>query len=161
MSAPLLEIATDVWVSLLAHLREQSGGVRESGAFLLGQQNGPARVAALFLPYERLQDDALHDDFVALTAASFSKLWDLCAEHGASVVADVHTHRFGPEQSLSDRTNPMIALPGHIAFILPRFAQGVIHLRDAAMYVYQGSHHWKRCTGRSVERVVRLTEAVR
>src|SRR4051812_35684622 len=93
MSAPLLESSAQLWVDLIEHLRLQGSGVRESGAFLLGRKTDAGRVMTRFLPYEQLQVDALHDDYVALTAASFAKLWELCRADGLAVVGDVHTHR--------------------------------------------------------------------
>jgi proteasome lid subunit RPN8/RPN11 len=154
MSAHLLELPADIWSGLIGHLCKQGAGVRESGAFLLGHKSGNTRSVTGFLPYEQLQADALHDDYVALKGASFAKLWDICSKQGLSVVADVHTHRFGAQQSRSDRANPMVALSGHVAFIVPRFAQGVIHLRELGMYVYQGNHQWSTYMGRDVERLV-------
>lgn len=155
--APLLEAPIQLWDKLVAHLRRQGGGMRESGAFLLGRKDAPTRVISHFLPYEQLQADALHDDYVALSAASFSRLWGLCRTEGLSVVADVHTHRFGAGQSQSDRTNPMVALAGHIALIVPRFAQGDVRVSDLNMYVYQGSHRWEGYSGSDVEDRLRLT----
>lgn len=157
-SAPLLEAPAPLWAELLSHLRMQGAGVRESGAFLLGHKAEGRRVVTRFLPYEHLQADALHDDYVSMSAASFSKLWDLCRAEGVSVVADVHTHRLGAGQSRSDRSNPMVAVRGHVALIVPRFAQGNIHLRELGMYVYEGSHMWTAYSGSDVGRLLRLTE---
>ena len=157
MSASLLEAPAQLWAALVKHLCNEGTGVRESGAFLLGHKTGSSRVVTKFLPYEQLQPDALHDDYVELTAASFAKLWDLCRCKGLSVVADVHTHRFGVGQSRSDRGNPMVALAGHIAFIVPRFAQGNVRLQDIGMYVYEGDHKWAVFSGSDVTRLFRLT----
>jgi proteasome lid subunit RPN8/RPN11 len=154
MSAPLLEISAPLWGQLIEHLRKQGAGVRESGAFLLGHKSDNGRVITHFLPYEWLQADALNNDYVSLTAASFAKLWDLCRSENLSVVADVHTHRFGPGQSRSDKANPMVALRGHIALIVPRFAQGTIRPEDLGFYVYQGSHAWVTHSGAGVSRVL-------
>ncbi|MDE2599056.1 MAG: hypothetical protein KGL40_05485 [Rhodocyclaceae bacterium] len=158
MPAPLLEMPEALWKTLIEHLRTQGKGVRESGAFLLGQKTDSGRIATRFLPYEELQADALHDDYVALSAASFAKLWNLCRAGNLNVVADIHTHRLGPGQSRSDRTNPMVALSGHLAFIVPRFAQGEVQLQDLGMYVYQGDHKWNAFSGADVGRLVRLTK---
>lgn len=157
MSVPLLKSSTKLWLKLIEHLRIQGASYRESGAFLLGQKTGAGRVVTSFLPYEQLQDDALHDDYVSLSAASFTKLWDICRHKGVSVVADIHTHRLGPRQSYSDRTNPMVGLSGHIAFIVPRFAQGQITLRDLGLNVYEGNHKWTSYFGSDIERLVILT----
>lgn len=153
----LLEAPGQLWAELIEHLRTQGAGIRESGAFLLGNKTGSTRVVTRYLPCERLQADALHDDYVSLTAASFAKLWELCRAEKLSVVADVHTHRLGAGQSRSDRANPMVALAGHIAFIVPRFAQGRVQLQDLGMYVYQGNHKWMTYSGSDVNRLVHLT----
>lgn len=157
MSLPILEAQAQFWSELIEHLRIQGAGIRESGAFLLGHKTEANRVITRYLPYERLQADALHDDYVSLTAASFAKLWDLCRAEKLSVVADVHTHRMGAGQSRSDRANPMVALVGHIAFIVPRFAQGQIQLQDLGMYVYQGNHKWMTYSGSDIGHLVHLT----
>lgn len=156
MPAPLFESPAPLWQALIAHLRAQGGGVRESGAFLLGRKTERGRVMTKVLPYEELQRDALHNDYVSLHAASFAKLWDICRRDGVTVIADIHTHRFGAGQSLSDRTNPMVALAGHIAFIVPRFAQGDVLLQDLGMYVYAGNHRWHSYRDSDIPRLVRL-----
>ncbi len=157
MSVPLLEVSVKLWTGLLMHLRAQGGGRQESGAFLLGHISMARRTVIGFLPYEELQADALHDDYVSLTSDSFSRLWSICNQHGLSVVADVHTHRFGPQQSRSDQANPMVAIPGHVALIVPRFAQGNIQLEDVGVHVYRGRHQWKSTFGADVPTLIRLT----
>lgn len=159
MSAPLLEVPAALWVELMAHLRAQGGGIRESGAFLLGHKTDASRVVLQFLPYEQLQPDALRNDYVSLNAASFAKLWEVCRAEGMSVVADVHTHPFGPGQSWSDQANPMVAVKEHIALIVPRFAKGSPRPRDLGLYVYQGNHQWASYSGSDVDRLLRLSNA--
>lgn len=157
MPAPLLELRQGLWEELLAHLRHQGGGVRESGAFLLGHKAEVTRIVTAFLPYEQLQADALHDDYVSLNAASFAKLWELCDKKGLSVVADVHTHRFDAGQSNSDRENPMVALRGHVALIVPNFAREGRGLQGVGLYVYEGSHRWSSHSGSDMAQRIRLT----
>jgi proteasome lid subunit RPN8/RPN11 len=100
------------------------------------------RDARAVVPYDTLSPEALQENFVQLDAAAFAKLWHRCDETGLEVVADVHTHRFAPTQSRSDRSNPMVALPGHVAIILPNFARGVTSARDIGLHQYLGSHRW-------------------
>ena len=157
MNAPLLELAPVVWTAILEHLRQQGEGIRESGGFLLGRVRSGVRVVTGFLPYEQLQADALQADFVHLSGASFSRLWDHCATHGLEVVADVHTHRYGAGQSRSDSENPMLAITGHIALIIPDFAQRPVGLEHLGLYVYQGAHYWTRYRGSTVARVMTFT----
>ncbi|MCH2240934.1 MAG: Mov34/MPN/PAD-1 family protein [Aquabacterium sp.] len=156
--APLLEVPAVLWTELMTHLCEQGAGVRESGAFLLGRKTDAGRVVMAFVPYEQLQTDAFSNDYVFLKADSFAKLWEVCRATGMTVVADVHTHPFGPGQSHSDRTNPMVALKGHIALIVPKFAKGTPRPRDLGLYVYQGNHRWASYSGFGVGRLLRLTE---
>lgn len=145
-----LVIKGALWHSLISHLRHQGQGVRESGAFLLGSINGGQRNIQGFLPYERLQADALHEDYVALSSKSFAKLWVQCRAKKMSVVGDVHTHRFGPQQSISDKANPMIARQGHMAIIIPRFAQRAVRPVDLGIHNYCGSHRWSSVFGDDV-----------
>lgn len=156
MSAPMFEISTRLWNDLIEHLRVQGAGIRESGAFLLGHITDENRTVTAFLPYESLQADALQEDYVSLSSASFSKLWAICQEHSLTVVADVHTHRFDAQQSRSDKANPMLALAGHVALIVPRFAQGDIQVQDLGVYVYRGSHQWTSKCGPIVEQFINL-----
>jgi hypothetical protein len=159
MPVHLLEISTQLWTGLIVHLRTQGRGIHESGAFLLGRATEAGRTVTAFLPYEELQADALQEDYVTLSAASFSKLWTICREHSLTVVADVHTHQFGPQQSRSDKTNPMVAIAGHVALIVPRFAQGSIHLEDIGVHVYQGSHRWTSQFGPGARQIINLTRS--
>ena len=159
MSVPLLELSPALWDATLAHLRQQGAGVRESGGFLLGKVQRDRRVATHFLPYEQLQRDALQADFVQLSAASFSRLWDYCADHDLDVVADMHTHRYGAAQSRSDSENPMLAIAGHLALIVPDFAQGPVQLEEVGLYLYQGAHRWQRFRGPPVTTLIKFAPA--
>ena len=159
MSAPLLELSPALWQATLAHLRQQGAGVRESGGFLLGKVQRDRRVATHFLPYEQLQHDALQADFVHLSAASFGRLWAYCADHDLDVVAAGHPPRYGAGHSRSDSDNPMLAIAGHLALIVPHFAQGPVHLEDVGLYLYQGAHRWQRFRGPPVTTLITFAAA--
>lgn len=145
MNSPLkpLEFATGVWPALIEDLRCRGRGVRESGAFLLGRHRAGVRSVAQWLPYEQLDPAALNFEYVRLESAAFGRLWDACSARGLEPVADVHTHPFGPRQSGSDRKYPMISLAGHVALIVPRFAQGRILPVDVSVNVYLGGGGWE------------------
>lgn len=142
-SPRLLEFAPGVWPALMEDLRRRGGGVRESGAFLLGCQRIGVRVVTQWLPYEQLDPAALNFEYVRLTSAAFGRLWDACAASGLEPVADVHTHPFGPRQSRSDRAHPMISLARHVALVVPHFAQGGIQPLDVSVNVYLGDGRWE------------------
>ena len=69
----------------------------------------------------------------------------LRAEHeGLEVVADVHTHPGGVGQSQTDRDNPMIPEVGHVALIVPNFADRADFPGDIGIYEYRGRRQRRR-----------------
>jgi proteasome lid subunit RPN8/RPN11 len=91
--------------------------------------------------------------------SGFSRLWKHCRETGLTVLADVHTHPGDhPQQSETDRQNPMICELGHIAVILPRFAATWgWRFRGVGLYEYQGHYRWRRWTGSERKNRVRFS----
>lgn len=143
-SPPELICSGALWQRLLIALRERGRqGQRESGAFLLGRPaGGPARICE-FVLYDDLDPHSLDRGIVHFDGRYYAALWQQCERTGLAVVADVHTHPFGPQQSLSDRAHPMVATAGHIALILPRFAMDeILRREDIGMYRYLGARRW-------------------
>lgn len=140
---PELTCPRELWYQLLDRLRERGRfGQRESGAFLLGHRaNRQARILQFAL-YDDLDPCSLELGIVHFDGRYYGALWELCRRSGLTVVADVHTHPFGPQQSVSDRAHPMISAAGHIALILPRFAIGDVPLEAIGMYRYLGAKRW-------------------
>jgi hypothetical protein len=65
------------------------------------------------------------------------------------VIADVHTHpAAGVRQSPTDAANPMVARSGHVAIIVPNFANGSPRPHQVGFHVYQGDRTWKSEFGR-------------
>lgn len=143
--APRHELSCSWWLwrRLLAGLRERGQhGRRESGAFLLGRRrHGRARVLA-FVLYDDLDPGCLDTGIVRFDGRYFGALWGLCEARGLTVVADVHTHPAGSQQSDSDRAHPMVALAGHLALIVPRFAAPPVRRDGLGIYRYEGSKRW-------------------
>lgn len=132
-----------LWRRLRAKLRERGRDCsQESGAFLLGRREGDRARIVDFVLYDDLDPHALDSGIVRFDGRYFSDLWAICKARGLSVVADVHVHPGGSEQSGSDRDHPMISQAGHIALILPRFATGRQPRRDIGMYRYLGGKRW-------------------
>jgi len=69
-------------------------------------------------------------------------LWAHCRKTGRKVVADVHVHPGGYQQSPSDQANPIVAEVGHIAIILPHYAAQANHPGGIGIYEYLGSRRW-------------------
>src|SRR5947207_10523579 len=109
-----LRISLLLWRKLMEQLRRRGGGVRESGAFLLGNLGG-CKVKR-FIPYDDLDRTALVTGIISFQGIGFVPLWNYCRQHKLQVLADVHTHEGKwTGQSGTDQTNPMIETPGHIA----------------------------------------------
>lgn len=133
-----------LWRRLKANLRERGRRCsRESGAFLLGKCEGNRIRVAAFVLYDDLDPHALDSGIVRFDGRYFGDLWAICKSRGLTVVADVHVHPGGSRQSDSDRDNPMISQPGHIALILPRYATGPQPRRDIGIYRYLGDKKWE------------------
>ncbi len=146
LQAPRHRVACSwfLWRRLLRGLQERGReGSRESGAFLLGRQYGGRARIAECVPYDDLDPNCLDTGIVRFDGRYFGALWDHCQRRNLTVIADVHTHPGSSAQSDSDRAHPMISRPGHIAFILPRFAVPPVQRSQVGMYVYEGAKRWR------------------
>ena len=151
-----LEFAPGVWSSLMKDLRQRGGGRRESGAFLLAEAERDDHVVRAWLPYDVLAPESLAYAYVRLEPDAFSRLWAWCAQNGMEVVADVHTHPSGPRQSPSDRAHPMVSLRGHVALIVPWFAQRSVQPFDCSFNVYLGDQRWLSYVRKDAENFIAI-----
>ncbi len=132
-----------LWCRLVAALRQHGRNYgSESGAFLLGRSiDSRARVLD-FVLYDRLDPHSLDTGIVRFDGRYFGALWEFCKQRNCSVVADIHTHPGGSQQSESDRANPMITRRGHLALIVPRFAAPPVRRSEIGIYRYEGDKRW-------------------
>ncbi len=128
-------------------MRRRGEGRRESGAFLLGDLDGERRAVERFVFYDDLDPRCLDTGIVVFDGSKYPLLWRLCRETGLKVVADVHTHPGPARQSASDRANPMIAKPGHVALIVPDLARRAVGASELGVYEYEGDHRWRDHSG--------------
>lgn len=142
----LLRFAPNLWETLIDGLGARAGGVRESGAFLLTPKAGDGRTINGIAYYDDLDSGALTYG-IALGPTAYSRLWGRCRQDSVKVAGDVHTHpgRFVCQSEI-DRANPMIALVGHIALIVPDLARQLVGPSDVGVHRYEGSdwHSWCR-----------------
>lgn len=155
---PCLRIGRSLWTELTGELHRRTEGRHESGAFLLGRKSEEGRRATTAVYYEELDPRAYETGICVLHADAFGRLWDRCTGLGLSVVADAHVHGLGAGQSPSDRDNPMIARPGHLALIFPSMARQPIRRWSVGFYEYLGDHRWRSHGGRLVSRVLKIEE---
>jgi proteasome lid subunit RPN8/RPN11 len=130
------------WWRLVRELRRRGGGIRESGAFLLGRRSGQRSEITSVVYYDDIDPHALAKGYVQLSGSALSQVWDRCVRLGLEVLADIHTHPGSAGQSESDQDYPMVALKGHIALIVPDFARSFTNLRDIGVYRHLGGRRW-------------------
>jgi len=130
------------WRGIVGELERRGGRRHEAGVFLLGIDQAGRKQVREVVFYDDLDPKAYHTGVCVLHGDAFAKLWAICREKNLTVVADVHTHPGAAFQSSSDRTNPMVARPGHIAIIIPDFARWPIPLGRLGVYEYRGDHEW-------------------
>ncbi len=155
---PCLNVARSLWTELAGELHRRTEGRHESGAFLLGRKGEEGRLATTVVYYDDLDPRAYETGICILHADAFGRLWDRCADLGLSVVADAHVHSLGAGQSRSDRENPMIARPGHLALIFPLMARPPVRRWSVGLYEYLGDHCWLSHGGRCVSRVLKIED---
>lgn len=144
---------------LIHELAASGRGVKESGAFLLGTNDGRIRKASSYLMYETIAPVSSGEhDYVALTALEMAAAWDHCYRVGLEVVADVHTHPLGPAQSLSDRAHPIVSVAGHVALIVPQFGMRDPTPADLGVHVFHGDGRWMSMFGEQARAAVVITQ---
>lgn len=132
-----------LWRRICKGLRERGlDRSRESGAFLLGNDRAGRRRIVDFVLYDDLDPHCLDTGIVRFDGRHFGDLWARCKARGLAVMADIHVHPHGADQSDSDRSHPMISRAGHIALILPRFAAPPQSRQDVGIYRYEGAKRW-------------------
>ena len=158
MPHPLLEVPRTLFDALIVDLAKSGRGVKESGAFLLGGQDSSRRFVTSYLMYDKVapQSSSRHA-YVAFTAEEMARAWEHCYAAGLQVVADVHTHPFGPAQSISDRAHPIVSIAGHLALIVPNFAQGSPQPRNLGVHLFGGVGQWKSMFDAEAHAAIRLT----
>ncbi len=63
----------------------------------------------------------------------------------------------GPGQSPSDRANPMIGLPGHVANIVPRFSVGNVRPENVSVNTYLGGKRWQNAFGAAAAELIKIS----
>ncbi|OYX47054.1 MAG: hypothetical protein B7Y90_13885 [Alphaproteobacteria bacterium 32-64-14] len=139
----------------MTELRRRGAGVHESGAFLLGRIHAGRRDVESIVFYDDLDPNAYATGVCVLYADAFDRLWEMCRQRGLDVVADIHTHLGASFQSDADRTNPMVAMPGHVALIVERFARDPVWRHRLGVYRYEGAHRWTGFDGMKARAMIK------
>jgi proteasome lid subunit RPN8/RPN11 len=158
MSHPLLEMPMALYGTLIGDLAVSGRGVKEAGAFLLGElHHDGRRLVTTYLMYDVVAPESSRaHNYVALTGEEMARAWDQCYRMGMQVVADVHTHPAGPSQSGSDRAHPMVSVPGHVALIVPHFALRGPMPADLGVHLFLGEGRWHSRFGADAAEAIHL-----
>jgi proteasome lid subunit RPN8/RPN11 len=154
MKPPPWTCPKKLWEALLAELARRGNGEHECGAFLLGIDRNISQIVY----YDNLAPGCLDSGVVVFPGSGYTPLWDYCAANGLRVIADIHTHPWGPHQSLLDRQNPMIAQHGHLALIVPDFALRPVPISEVGIYAYIGNHQWLNLSGPGAPEIFHLQD---
>jgi len=138
-----LKMSIWLWLSMMGQLKKRGGGRKESGAFLLG--NYGSNKVVEFICFDDLDSECL-TGMIEFSASGIVLLSDYCISKNLTVLADVHTHPGKwTNQSETDKKNPMVCISGHIAIIIPKFAQQKLQLLGGVgIFEYLGGSKWKK-----------------
>lgn len=150
---PLL-ISRRRFAKLMRELHRRGEDRRESGAFLLARRDARpvagGRVITEVVYYDDLDADCLTGG-ITMHAIGLSRLNQLCRERRLRVLGDIHTHPSTfIQQSRIDATHPMVALPGHLAFIAPNYAAGTLGPADLGAHRLLPGGAWAAAYGADV-----------
>ena len=143
-----LTCSKNLWNAGISEIKHRGAGRRESGAFLLGRESDGIRRIQRFLYYDDIDPHCLDQGYVHFNGSAYGLLWQICRSLDLRVIGDVHTHPGVAIQSYSDRQNPMVAIKGHIALIVPYFAKKMVLPQELGIYEYKGEHQWKNHSGK-------------
>lgn len=148
-----------LWANVVRDLRRRGGGVRESGAFLLGRLNSDNPRVTSYLCYDDVDPNAYQLGAIAFHASGCAALWQYCREHQVQLLIDVHTHAGRDvRQSHIDIRNPTLPIVGHTAMIVPYFANtSWWSLKQIGVYEYCGGFNWRTHSPAARDRRVKLS----
>jgi proteasome lid subunit RPN8/RPN11 len=149
-----IRFATGDWRAMVAELGRRADGRRESGAFLLARGAGGDRRVRRVVYFDDLDPLSLRGG-IEISASAFAALWAICRGEQLRVIGDAHTHPGARvRQSQTDRDNPMIATPGHVALILPDLAAHDISASEVGVHWFDGDAGWTSWYGSEASRAV-------
>lgn len=144
------------WRGIVAELGRRGGGHSEAGAFLLGDRDGDGTRVQQIVYLDELDPNCLQGS-IRFDGYAYSRLWEICERERRTVVADVHTHPGSwVGQSPTDMENPMVALSGHLALILPDLAMHPVKPKDIGLHEYRGEDGWITWTGTDAARRIKI-----
>jgi proteasome lid subunit RPN8/RPN11 len=155
--APRLIFARPHWDDMVTELGRRSlNGGRETGAFLLAPHDGDGKRVTRVLYLDDLDPNCLVGG-IHFHGSGYSKLATMCEREQLRVVGDVHTHPGSwVGQSDVDRDNPMLALRGHFAVIMPDYSTRPMESHEVGIHEYRGEDGWKSSLGSDAAQLLQI-----
>ncbi len=94
-----------------------------------------------YILYDDIDPDCLKG-YIDFDGSCIDQVWAECARRGLEIVADVHTHPAGCQQSVIDEAHPMVPRKGHLALILPDFAARVFKPGEIGIFELKARGEW-------------------
>ncbi|TAU37392.1 hypothetical protein ELG97_32105 (plasmid) [Rhizobium leguminosarum] len=120
------------------HLRTCGGGRRECQALWVGPWSEPNRVTRVVHPRHSASAVGFTLDDNWLTA-----FWASLADADEGIRVQVHTHPGAAYHSATDDAFPILAVPGFLSLVIPRFAMGLLDFQDAFLARLGDDGRWR------------------
>ncbi|MDE8654323.1 hypothetical protein PYV00_21735 [Novosphingobium sp. H3SJ31-1] len=78
-----------------------------------------------------------------LDEAWLTAFWSSLAEAGEGVRVQIHTHPGAAYHSATDDAFPILATPGFLSLVIPRFALGPVGLEKAFLARFDEDQRWR------------------
>lgn len=119
-------------------LRSCGGGRRECQALWVGPWSDPERVTRVV----HLKHSASAVGFT-LEDSWLTSFWKSLADAGEGVRVQVHTHPGAAYHSATDDAFPILAVPGFLSLVIPRFALGPTGFDSAFLARLDDDGRWR------------------
>ncbi|WP_275230447.1 hypothetical protein [Novosphingobium album (ex Liu et al. 2023)] len=120
------------------HLRTCGDGRRECQALWVGPWSDPECITRVAHPRHSASAVGFRLDEAWLTA-----FWSSLAEAGEGVRVQIHTHPGAAYHSATDDAFPILATPGFLSLVIPRFALGPVGLEKAFLARFDEDQRWR------------------
>lgn len=133
-----VRLSGQLFAETFDHLRTCGDGRRECQALWVGPWSDPDRITRVVHPRHSASAVGFRLDEAWLTA-----FWSSLAEAGEGVRVQIHTHPGAAFHSATDDAFPILATPGFLSLVIPRFALGPVGFEMAFLARFDEDHRWR------------------
>ena len=133
-----LKVGEGLLRETFAILRHCGQGSRECVSYWSGSLDDPLVVDQVHHPCHTARAGWYEVDGAWLT-----KVWIELANEKRAIRVQIHTHGGSAFHSLTDDEFPIVATPGFLSLVVPRFAMGRVTLEDAHLSRLDSDGRWR------------------